>query len=55
MKYFRVFGSKCNILNDWENLGKFDAKNDEGILGILLLAGHIEFSTREKNGNGVHQ
>ena len=31
MKYFRVFGCKCCILNDWENLGKFDAKSDEGI------------------------
>ena len=31
MKYFRVFGSKCFILNDRENLGKFDAKSDEGI------------------------
>ena len=31
MKYFRVFGSKCFILNDRENLGKFDAKSNEGI------------------------
>ena len=31
MKYFRVFGSKCYILNDRENFGKFDAKSDEGI------------------------
>ena len=31
MKYFRVFGSKCYILNDRENLWKFDAKSDEGI------------------------
>ena len=31
MKYFRVFESKCYILNDRENLGKFDAKSDEGI------------------------
>ena len=31
VKYFRVFGSKCYILNDWENLGKFDTKSDEGI------------------------
>ena len=31
VKYFRVFGSKCYILNDWENLRKFDAKSDEGI------------------------
>ena len=31
VKYFRIFGSKCYILNDMENLGKFDAKSDEGI------------------------
>ena len=31
MKYFWIFGSKCYILNDNENLGKFDAKSDEGI------------------------
>ena len=31
VKYFRVFGSKCYILNNRENLGKFDAKSDEGI------------------------
>ena len=31
MKYFRLFRSKCYILNDRENLGKFDAKSDEGI------------------------
>ena len=31
VKYFRVFGSKCYILNDRENLGKFDARSDEGM------------------------
>ena len=31
VKYFRIFGSKCYILNDRLNLGKFDAKSDEGI------------------------
>ena len=31
VKYFQVFGSKCYILNDRENVGKFDAKSDEGI------------------------
>ena len=31
MKYFQVFESKCYILNDRENLGKFDAKSDKGI------------------------
>ena len=31
VKYFQVFGSKCYILNDRENLWKFDAKSDEGI------------------------
>ena len=31
VKYIWVFGSKCYILNDRENLGKFDGKSDEGI------------------------
>jgi len=31
VKYFRIFGSKCHILRDRENLGKFDPKSDEGI------------------------
>ena len=48
VKYFRVFGNKCYILNDRENLGKFDAKSDEGIfLGNLLRVGRIELLTRE--------
>jgi hypothetical protein len=31
VKYFQIFGSKCYILRDRENLGKFDPKSDEGI------------------------
>jgi hypothetical protein len=31
VKYFRTFRSKCYILRDRENLGKFDTKSDEGI------------------------
>jgi hypothetical protein len=31
IKYFKTFGSKCYILRDRENLGKFDSKSDEGI------------------------
>ncbi|XP_042944615.1 uncharacterized protein LOC122278499 [Carya illinoinensis] len=31
VKYFRVFGSKCYILRNRENLAKFDPKSDEGI------------------------
>ena len=35
--YFKVFGSKCFILNTKDNLDKFDAKSDEGIfLGYSL-------------------
>jgi len=30
VRYFRVFGSKCYIKRD-EDLGKFDARSDEGI------------------------
>ena len=37
VKDFRVFGSKRYILNDRENLRKFDAKIDEGIF--------LEYST----------
>ena len=31
MKYFRVFGSRCYVLKDHENLGKFDSKIEERI------------------------
>ena len=31
VKYFQVFCSKFFILNDRENLGKFDATSDKGI------------------------
>ena len=31
MKYFRVFGSRCYVVKDHENLGKFKSKSKEGI------------------------
>ena len=31
VKYFRVFGNDCYILQDRENLEKFDAKSDKGL------------------------
>ena len=31
IKYFKVFGSKCYIKRDNEDLGKFDSRADEGI------------------------
>jgi hypothetical protein len=31
VKYFKVFGIKCYIKRDDENLGKFDSRVDEGI------------------------
>ncbi|KAG8634434.1 hypothetical protein MANES_17G033205v8 [Manihot esculenta] len=31
VSYFRVFGCKCFILNNKDNLGKFESKTDEGI------------------------
>ena len=31
VSYFHIFGSKCYILNNQDQLGKFDAKSDEGI------------------------
>ena len=32
VKYFKVFGSKCYIKRVDENLEKFDARSDEGII-----------------------
>ena len=31
ISYFKVFGSKCFILNTKDNLGEFDAKSNVGI------------------------
>ena len=31
IKYFRIFGSTCFILEDRENAGKFDPRSNEGI------------------------
>ena len=37
VKYFRVFWSKCYILRDREQLGKFDTQSDKGVfLGYSL-------------------
>ena len=30
VKYFRVFGSRCYVVKDHENLGKFKSKSKEG-------------------------
>lgn len=38
--YFRIFGSTCYIRRDEEDLGKFDARSDEGIF--------LGYSTRSK-------
>jgi hypothetical protein len=32
IKHFKVFGSKCYIKNNDENIGKYDDRDDEGIL-----------------------
>jgi hypothetical protein len=49
VKYFRTFGSKCYILCDKENLGKFDHKSDKayswGIPQTVVLTG---FSIKEQ-------
>ena len=31
VSYFHIFGSKCYVLNDKDQRGKFDAKSDEAI------------------------
>jgi hypothetical protein len=41
VKYFRIFGIKCYILRDRENLGKFDSKSDEGIVLGYSTNNHV--------------
>jgi hypothetical protein len=49
VKYFRTFGSKCYILCDRENLGKFDPKSDEGIfLGYSSTSRAYRVSIKEQ-------
>ena len=31
VKYFRIFGNKCYIKREYQNLGKFESRVDEGI------------------------
>ena len=40
ISYFKVFGSKCFIVNTKDQLGKFDLKADEGIF--------VGYSSRSK-------
>lgn len=40
MKYFKVFGGKCYIQRDEDNLGKLDSRANEGIF--------LGYSTRRK-------
>ena len=40
LHYFHVFGCRCFILNNKENLGKFDAKTYDGI--FISYSKHIE-------------
>jgi hypothetical protein len=47
VKYFRIFGRKCYILRDRENLGKFDPKSDEGMfLGYTNNRAYRVFNKR---------
>ena len=49
ISYFKVFGSKCFILNNKDNLGKFDANLILGyFLVILHLVKPIEFSIKRQ-------
>jgi hypothetical protein len=48
IKHFKVFGSKCHIKNNDENLGKYDDRDDEGIfLGYATNSkGYICYNKR---------
>ena len=48
IKHFKVFGSKCYIKNNDENIGKYDDRDDEGIfLGYVANnKGYTCYNTR---------
>ncbi|KAL8099440.1 hypothetical protein AgCh_031901 [Apium graveolens] len=48
VKYFHVFGGKCFVLNDDENLGKFDAKAEE----VIFLGYFLESKAYRKEDDG---
>ena len=50
ISYFHIFGCFCYILNDKENLGKFDSKSDKGIfLGYATNSkGYIIFNLKNQ-------
>ena len=44
VKYFRIFGSRCYIKREDDNLGKFDSRTDEGVfLGYYSTKGNTYF------------
>jgi hypothetical protein len=48
IKHFKIFGSKCYIKNNDENIGKYDDRDDEGIfLGYATNSkGYICYNKR---------
>nr|GEX42049.1 hypothetical protein [Tanacetum cinerariifolium] len=48
IKFFRVFGCRCYLLNDYEDVGKLKAKRDIGVfVGYSKNLLHSEFTTNE--------
>lgn len=54
LRHVHIFGSKCFILNDWEQLGKFEFKSDEAIfLGYSPNSSAYKvFNKKDGIGNG---
>nr|GEW18185.1 hypothetical protein [Tanacetum cinerariifolium] len=48
IKFFRVFGCRCYLLNDYDDVGKLKAKGDIGVFfGYSKSLLHLEFTTNE--------
>jgi hypothetical protein len=47
VRYFKVFGIKCHIKRNEDNLGKFDSKTDEGVF-IVYVSGSKAYKCYKK-------
>ncbi|KAJ9547460.1 hypothetical protein OSB04_020003 [Centaurea solstitialis] len=55
--YFHIFGCNCYIKNDRDNLGKFDAKDDDGFLvgySTVSKAYHVFNKRRQTLEETIH-
>nr|GFD33155.1 integrase, catalytic region, zinc finger, CCHC-type, peptidase aspartic, catalytic [Tanacetum cinerariifolium] len=54
IKFFRVFGSRCYLLNDYEDDGKLNAKGDIGVF-VSYSKESAAFRIYNKRTRKIHE